>query len=218
MIYANEKIMKAYLLYIAFFASLNAWEHNFRFADKSSRYGKYQQYCRKHQCDGYNWYRQRSYQVWRIYEANATPWLTHFMTPVEVNVPSTTTEVNYDGNEHTASISNTLTTAKGQVTEPEHIFGHDVTGTEVGTYKSQIYSNQLGYNIIYKPESNGTQNNTVYLVIKHGTTPTPEPTPMPESTLTPEPQPKSDSVLEIDYDILQDISSQERVFVPKGVL
>ena len=118
-------------------------------------------------------------KIWRIYEGNTTPYLTTFMTPVEVDVASMTTKINYDGEEHTASISDLLTTAKSQVTEPEHIFGNDVKGTEIGIYKSQLYSDQLGYNFKFKAESEGKENNTIYLVIRDGSIPEPIPTPTP---------------------------------------
>jgi len=76
---------------------------------------------------------------WRIYEGNTFPLLTSFMTVYDPTVTTT-----YTGVQQSSTAINTL---------PLPLFGIAATGTNAGTYASNYYSTQQGYNLI-----NGSKN------------------------------------------------------------
>ena len=129
--------------------------------------------------------------TWRIYEGYTNPLLTVFMN--NVNLDDTSKTVTYTGRELTYS-KDDLTTKNNfgvpnfftddiDYSKESHVYdGKDgkefekVAGTEVGTYKTKIYSDQFGYNF------HSTANDeTLTLTVEPAPAPTPV-TPTPEVT------------------------------------
>lgn len=130
---------------------------------------------------------QSTSAAWRIYDGKTTPLLTNFLSRLDFSQANKT--VDYDGNVHyTFYVYGTPAALKGSIVN---------FGTEAGTYKSDLYSEQLwGYNI---------NNSTPTLTIKASTPePTPEPTPTPTPTPepTPEPTPTPTPEQQIDMSVI----------------